>query len=302
MSLNKYPPIIMEPISLKLPPFLSNSLVGLDVSPNGAALVHLQKAARAPLPSELFKEQIIVRFDLLLPIITDLVKELGLYGKPAGICLPSAAVRMERVQLSRGLSDEEMMADIQIALQQAIPSFNEPFSFDFAPLPAMGARVDKMEVLVAATPTHYLSTCIDCIREAGLVVKIVDVDTFALRRQFYSEIFLPGAPQAAAALLLLQKSRSLLMVFNETNVFFYQILPIPNSAEWTVLHDALRLVIATLPALQLRSLVLVADDVSEIAVPENSRLLFAEGVSVKSTKLSDCWGARGVALWKVPAW
>lgn len=188
----------------KLNPFRAPPLLGLEITPKGAALVQLQKTRRGfhllhattiPLPPELFNDETaITGFDELSTLITDQVNRLGLRGSPAAICMPQRQVRIEKYWLSPELSDEEMAADIEVILQQATLPFQESFSFDFTRMQSKDRLALKQEVFVVAIKTRYLSAIIDCIERAGLKVKIVEVDTFARERA-------QGAPEMAPDLL-----------------------------------------------------------------------------------------------------
>ena len=163
---------------MNLYPFNSPSHLALDVQPDAIRLVQLKKTRRGfqlqlaqyePLPPDTFADGRIKRWDALSTMLTDLANALNLRGRTVALCLPAQAVRMQRLTLPVGLSDEDIEAEINLQVQQDMPGLNEPLCIDFTFLPA--ADPTYREVSFAAVRETYLSSYVECARSAGFNVK-----------------------------------------------------------------------------------------------------------------------------------
>lgn len=172
----------------------SSSLVGLDIQPDAIRLVRLKKIKRGfqakdvienYLPNDVFAEGKIKNWELLRSILVDLVNIHQLNGMPTAISLPVNLVRIHQMQMPHGLSEAEIEIELFSYIHNHLPGLTDSLSIDFVSLPQKQA--DYNEIFFAATRKEYLSSYIDCVNAAGLKVKIVDVDIYALKRAISQE-------------------------------------------------------------------------------------------------------------------
>lgn len=203
-------------------PFLPNKWVSINVAPHGLSMIGSKRNKQAYLIEQAiligFKENIfldnkIKRWDILSSYLIDQVEAYGLQGLPTIVNLPANAVRMEKIQLPKGLSDKAIEAEICRYVQRDLNKRNEPLAIDFSLLPSSSSSV--IEVYFAVARQEYIDHLSDCIKTARLNLKIVDVDIYCLKR-------LVATSQSLYACIHISKQGITLLVCNLKEVLFYQ--------------------------------------------------------------------------------
>ena len=92
--------------------FLSQAMLGLDISPGGLYLLQLrasrkgylvEAAAFAALPDAVFAEGQIMQWEIIQAILQDLVRQMEVTQMTTAIHLPFNLVRMQQMQLPEGM-------------------------------------------------------------------------------------------------------------------------------------------------------------------------------------------------------
>lgn len=212
---------------MKLYPFRASALVGLDIQPDALRLIQLQKTRRGPillqagsavLPPDMSAEGRIKRWDVLHTLLAELVDALGLLKQYAAICLPANRVHMQRITVPLGFNDDEVEAEVVLHMQQNMPGLNEPLCVDFTRFPA--SEPAYQEIMFVAVYEACLMQYVECIEAAGLIVKIVDVDCYALRRALGFNR--SSSREEAHVVLHVKKAQTELMIFDQVEMLFHQ--------------------------------------------------------------------------------
>jgi Tfp pilus assembly PilM family ATPase len=216
--------IIGKENSLKFLSFLSSPLVGVDVQPDGMRLVqltrwpwgyHLEAAVHRPLPSGVFSEGKIKRWDRVGMVLEEMVHQYNLGGMPAVITLPANLVRMQRLVIPLGLSAEAIKGEIETHIQKEWPGVTEALNIDFIYLEG------KQNIFFAAVRQEYVTQYMACVNAAGLSTKMADVDVYALKRVLQA---VREASEVTHAILHVMKNGLSFTVFKGQEIIFHQYI------------------------------------------------------------------------------
>src|SRR3990167_2044328 len=203
------------------------SFIGLDISPQGCNMVRIKKnrhhflieqVATTSVPPALFAEGKISRWDLLNTLLTEFVQTFGLTGMATAIHLPANLVKMQQMQLPRGLTSAAIETEIDGRLRRDLPGLAETLSIDY--IESSSANSPYLDVFFVAARQQYLTQYLDCVNGAGLKVKIVDVDIYALKR-CVETAFTLSQEEVQATWLITLNSAMLIMSFRQ-EIIFYQ--------------------------------------------------------------------------------
>ena len=163
-----------------------SAALGLDINAEGIRLLHLGKHdqtwvikdyAAMPLPATAIVAGKIQQFASIQQVLKQLVESMHLRGYAVALALPGNTVISQRIALAPQLPLKEYEIAISANLSRYFPGVQEALCFDFMPLdPAY------QEVLLVAARQGLLASYLALVQGAGLKVKLVDVDYFALLR------------------------------------------------------------------------------------------------------------------------
>lgn len=159
-----------------------------------------------------------VDWTALQELLGRMVRTLGLEGQPAVVSLPAGGVRMQRMPLPVNLPSYAVEAAVQGRLRQEMFGLAGSVCVDYAEL-----APDK-EVYFVASRQELLAQYVECAASAGLEVKIVDVDVFALQRavsHLYPE---PEAGDHVTALLMRSEQSIEWIVNDKHTILLHQLI------------------------------------------------------------------------------
>ncbi len=175
--------------SEKTPP-----LVGIDISASAVKMVKiagdkssglkLEAYASSPLPKEAIVDGNINDLEKVSDAIGLTWKLLSIKEKKAALALPSSAVISKRVMLPAGLSEDEMMAQVESEANQYIPFALDEVNLDFQTLTHSNTTIDEEEVLIVAARSDKIEDRIAAAESASLEVNVMDVDSYATEAAF----------------------------------------------------------------------------------------------------------------------
>ncbi|TAK76172.1 MAG: hypothetical protein EPO11_04610 [Gammaproteobacteria bacterium] len=245
-----YQVLSQRSIPLTFSLFSKPLLIGLAIQHDAVRWVQLKKAKQAflieqahssPLPLGVVAEGKIKRVDALRSVLTDLVYRHRLEGRMAAISLPAHLVRMQRIQLPAGLSESEIEAEMNAHLQNELPGLSEALCMDFTVLPASRPGQD-IDVFFAAARREDVEQYVECVQAVGVKVKIVDVDTYALKR---AVCLLAGGEVRVGevnAILHFAAHAATLIVFKAEEILFQQQWEVTEAVDFLLpLKQALQL-------------------------------------------------------------
>jgi type IV pilus assembly protein PilM len=177
------------------------SMVGLAILPENIHLVQLKvvkreyqlvRSVHALTPREVFVDGQIHAFSVLQKLLQTLIQTHDLQSSQTTVCVSANLVKMQRVMVPAGLSDNDLEAEMIAEANRLMSVKNEKIAVDYQVLPPSSKQ--EMPVFFAAARGQYLKQYADCVQGAGLKPAVMEVDLFAMMRivkralkQIYSE-------------------------------------------------------------------------------------------------------------------
>jgi len=168
-------------------------MLGVDISSTSVKLLELSQNndgfrvegyAVEPLPENAVVEKNINDVEGVGEAIEKVVSKTRTRVKKAIVAVAGSAVITKTIEMSAGLSDEEMETQINVEADQYIPYPLDEVAIDFEQLGTKEGNDDNVEVLLAACRRENVELREDALQIGGLDTRIVDVEAFALERAF----------------------------------------------------------------------------------------------------------------------
>lgn len=167
----------------------SKPLIGLDITASSIKLVELSGSvgncraecyAAEPTPPNAINEKTIVDTAAVGDAIRRAVKRANTKTREAAIGISGDVAITKVIQLPKALDDNQLEAQVEIQADQYIPFPMEEVSYDFQRLGQSEADPDMMDVLLVATRTENVDQRRAAVEAAGLIPRVVDIESFAL--------------------------------------------------------------------------------------------------------------------------
>lgn len=167
----------------------SKPLIGLDITASSIKLVELSGSvsncraeyyAAEPTPPSAINEKTIVDAGAVGDAIRRAVRRAGTKTREVAIGISGDVAITKTIQLQKGLDENQLEAQVEIQADQYIPFPMEEVSYDFQVLGESDSDPDMMDVLLVATRTENVDQRRAAVEAAGLVPRVVDVESFAL--------------------------------------------------------------------------------------------------------------------------
>ena len=164
-------------------------LIGLDITTSSVKLVELGQSgghyrvesyAAEPTPANAVNEKNIVDADAVGEAIRRAVKRAGSKTKDVAVAISGEAAITKLIQLPSSLSLSEMEGQVELQADQYIPFPMEEVSYDFEIIGPSEKDPDMVDVLLVATRTDNVEQRQAAVNAAGLLAKVMDVESFAL--------------------------------------------------------------------------------------------------------------------------
>ncbi len=178
---------------LKLPTFSLGSryrpLIGLDITTSSIKLIELALAggqyrvetyAAEPTPHNAINEKTIVDATAVGDAIRRAVKRSGVRSTECAVAISGDAAITKAIQMPRSLSAAELEQQIEMQADQYIPFPMEEVSYDFQILGPSEKDPEMRDVLLVASRSENVEQRVAAVTAAGLTVKLVDIEAFAL--------------------------------------------------------------------------------------------------------------------------
>ncbi|MBW7930895.1 MAG: pilus assembly protein PilM [Gammaproteobacteria bacterium] len=164
-------------------------MIGLDITASSIKLVELSGSvgncraecyAAEPTPPNAINEKTIVDTAAVGDAIRRAVKRANTKTREAAIGISGDVAITKVIQLPKALDDNQLEAQVEIQADQYIPFPMEEVSYDFQRLGQSEADPDMMDVLLVATRTENVDQRRAAVEAAGLIPRVVDIESFAL--------------------------------------------------------------------------------------------------------------------------
>jgi type IV pilus assembly protein PilM len=166
-------------------------LLGVDISPASVKLLELTKTNNgyriesfgvAPLPSNTLVEKVVKNPRGLTQAVRSLINKINPKTKNVAIAIPDSLAITKVIQLDASLNDADIENQIAIEAEKYIPYPLQEINLDFSVLGPSAKDKRQIDVLLAAARTENIMTTVEALTEAGLQVKIVDVQAYSVER------------------------------------------------------------------------------------------------------------------------
>ena len=166
-------------------------MVGLDISSCAVKLLELSKGPQGfrvesygvePLPPDVMQEKEIKDIEAVGLTIDRLVQRARPKSKYGAISVSGSAVITKVIQINSHLTDQELVAQIQLEAERHIPYPLPEIYLDFQVLGPSNKSPDLVDVLLAASRSEYIDTRVQALNIGGITTKIVDIEAFAIER------------------------------------------------------------------------------------------------------------------------
>jgi len=167
----------------------SKPLIGLDITSSSIKLVELSGSvdncraecyAAEPTPPNAINEKTIVDTAAVGDAIRRAVKRANTKTRDVAIGISGDVAITKVIQLPKALDDNQLEAQVEIQADQYIPFPMEEVSYDFQRLGQSESDPDMIDVLLVATRTENVDQRRAAVEAAGLVPRVVDIESFAL--------------------------------------------------------------------------------------------------------------------------
>jgi type IV pilus assembly protein PilM len=170
----------------------SKLALGLDIGSSSVKLVQLKEKrdgyelagfGSASLPPEVIVDGALMNSSAIVEAIQGLLSEQRVKTKDVAIGVRGHSVIIKKIQMPR-MSQEELDESIQFEAEQYIPFDVKDVNIDTQILTPDGDAAGQMDVLLVAAKKDMINDYTSVCAEAGLTVKVVDVDAFAVQNAF----------------------------------------------------------------------------------------------------------------------
>lgn len=177
-------------------PFLNKkavNLLGLDISSTSVKLLELSKAGDSyrvesygvePLPPNTVVEKNINNVEAVGEAIKRLLSRAKAGSKFAAVAVSGSSVITKVIEMDAGMTEAEMESQIQVEADQYIPYPLDEVAIDFEVQGEVEGNPERVQVLLAACRSENVEMRKDILEVAGLELKVVDVEAYAVERAY----------------------------------------------------------------------------------------------------------------------
>jgi type IV pilus assembly protein PilM len=167
-------------------------VIGIDIGSSSVKLVQLKdlkdsyqllNVGIVPLPPEAIVDNAIMDSPSIVAAVKSLVTSLGLKVKDAACSISGNSVIIRKIALPV-MPVEELEDQISWEAEQYIPFDINDVNMDFQILSPDSVDPNKMTVLLVASKKDIINDYVAVFNEAGMVLSVVDVDSFAVQNAF----------------------------------------------------------------------------------------------------------------------
>ncbi|MBT1070451.1 type IV pilus biogenesis protein PilM [Pelotalea chapellei] len=182
-------------------------VIGIDIGSSSVKLVQLKESKGSfqllnlgivPLPPEAIVDNTIMDSASIVSAVKNLVSSLEIKVKDAACSISGNSVIIRKITLPT-MSSEELEDQITWEAEQYIPFDINDVNLDFQILSPDSLDPTKMNVLLVASKKDIINDYVAVFNDAGLLLSVVDVDSFAVQNAF--EINHDAGPDEIVALV-----------------------------------------------------------------------------------------------------
>ena len=167
-------------------------VIGIDVGSSSVKLVQLKENKGSyqllnvgiiPLPPEAIVDNTLMDSSSIAGAVKNLVASLGVKVKDVACSISGNSVIIRKIVLPT-MPSEELEDQISWEAEQYIPFDIKDVNMDFQILSPDTVDPSKMNVLLVASKKDIINDYVSVFNEAGMLLSVVDVDSFAVQNAF----------------------------------------------------------------------------------------------------------------------
>ncbi len=169
------------------------ALLGIDISSTAVKLLELRRTDRRyrvesyaiePLPATAVVEKTISDVDAVSESIRRAVKRSGTKAKHVAVAVPGSTSISKIISMPAESNDSEMAANIEIQADQYVPYPLDEVALDYEIIGPTEGNPENVDVLLVACRTENVEIRKDVLEDAGLIAKVIDVESYAMENAF----------------------------------------------------------------------------------------------------------------------
>ncbi len=121
-------------------------------------------------------------YTAIAPLDTDAIKALKLSSKKAVIAVPDSSTISKIIQINASVQEQDLEEWVIMEAEKFIPYPLDDINIDFNQLGPSLNNAEHLDVLVVACRSECVNQRVEAIQRLGLVVQIVDVESYAIER------------------------------------------------------------------------------------------------------------------------
>lgn len=167
------------------------ALLGIDISATSVKIVEFSGEGEnrslinygfEALPANTIEGHLIKDVDAVADCIRKLVASKEFKAKLAAVAVRDSGIISKMVQVNDGLDESETEQMIMMDADKYIPFPIEEINLDFVVQGPSAKNPSKLDVLIVASRSENVNSRVEAIAKAGLQIKFVDVESFAIER------------------------------------------------------------------------------------------------------------------------
>lgn len=167
------------------------SILGIDITSSTVKILQisgtgdqlcLEAYGRESLPSNALDGNVIKDVNAVSLCIKKIIDKSHITCKKVALAVPDSLVISKIVQMNEGLSEQELEELVVLEADKYIPYPIDEINIDFQVLGYSPKNPSMVDVLVVASRAENVSNRVEAATRAGLEVKIVDVESYAVER------------------------------------------------------------------------------------------------------------------------
>lgn len=167
------------------------ALLGIDISSTSVKILQISgnsgnycvdAYATGLIPSVSIDGNKLNDIDGVTSTIKRLLSQSKFTSDIAAIAVPDSQIISKVIQINEGLNDAEMEELVLIEADKFIPYPIDEINLDFVVLGPFAKNSNLLDVLVIASRAENVNSRVEAITRAGLELKIVDVESYAVER------------------------------------------------------------------------------------------------------------------------
>ena len=165
--------------------------IGIDISQHAIKIVELSRSqgrfklqgyAMEPLPAGLMDDQTGAEAKSVVPVLVRALEQAAVRARDVIIAVPDGQVICKTLEVEAGLSEVELELHVRLEAEQHIPCALDDMALDFEVLEHLSSQPGRVNVLMGACRQEALEWHRSVLTGAGLIPRVVAVQSHALGR------------------------------------------------------------------------------------------------------------------------